>query len=483
MVDATNDPPVPTIDTPSASLTWNVGDTISFSGSRDRYGGRDDSGRRPPLGPADGALPGGLPSPPAPDLDRRDSGSFVAPDHEYPSHLELRLTATDSHGASTTSTVELMPNTSVLSVTSSPAGVPLTLSGTTSTGPASLTVIRDGAVTVAAPLVATISGARYRFDHWTDSLQAVHDVVVAADTSLVASYVRDAPDTCAAATAASRTGSWVQDYLSGNGDDDWFRFTLTAGRRVLVTLGNLPANARLELYSSCATRLATVATTGARFEELTRPLAAGTYRVHVTGSGGARSSLPYAVRFQPMAPGIGIVSSRVFRSGTSIRIVGDAINDSGGTRGQVTVTATFLSSSGRVVGRLTGLGFATTFGNGGRTSFRITGSVGTYRTMLLTATSALPVAVPSIAVSWLRVTAGAGGAVLESGAVLNRSPRTARWVRVARTWYDAYGSVLDVGWAAVSPATLGSHRYGTFSLVRPTLTGVAGAMTETRAVY
>ena len=26
------------------------------------------------------------------------SGSFNAPDHEYPSHLELRLTATDSDG-------------------------------------------------------------------------------------------------------------------------------------------------------------------------------------------------------------------------------------------------------------------------------------------------------------------------------------------------------------------------------------------------
>ena len=30
------------------------------------------------------------------------SGSFVAPDHEYPSHLELSVTATDTAGLTTT---------------------------------------------------------------------------------------------------------------------------------------------------------------------------------------------------------------------------------------------------------------------------------------------------------------------------------------------------------------------------------------------
>ena len=37
------------------------------------------------------------------------SGSFVAPDHEYPSHLELRLTATDSAGQQDTKSVMLDP--------------------------------------------------------------------------------------------------------------------------------------------------------------------------------------------------------------------------------------------------------------------------------------------------------------------------------------------------------------------------------------
>jgi hypothetical protein len=37
------------------------------------------------------------------------SGSLSAPDHEYPSYLELRLTATDSGGATRTTTRRLDP--------------------------------------------------------------------------------------------------------------------------------------------------------------------------------------------------------------------------------------------------------------------------------------------------------------------------------------------------------------------------------------
>ncbi len=46
----------------------------------------------------DPPLPVELPHAPDPDVPGVASGSFTAPDHEYPSHLELRLTATDSGG-------------------------------------------------------------------------------------------------------------------------------------------------------------------------------------------------------------------------------------------------------------------------------------------------------------------------------------------------------------------------------------------------
>ena len=94
--------PTVTITSPTSATTWAVGDTISFSGSA-----RDSAGATLPASALRWAL----------DMrhcSRSDatnchthhmqdyvgvaSGSFVAPDHEYPSHLELSLTATDAAG-------------------------------------------------------------------------------------------------------------------------------------------------------------------------------------------------------------------------------------------------------------------------------------------------------------------------------------------------------------------------------------------------
>ena len=79
------------------------------------------------------------------------------------------------------------------------------------------------------------------------------------------------PPTRVPLLASFATGTWITDRPSGNGDTDWFRFTLKAGHRMVLTAGDLPVNARLDLYSSCSVRLATVdANTDARYEELTR---------------------------------------------------------------------------------------------------------------------------------------------------------------------------------------------------------------------
>ena len=105
--------PVPTITAPTADLTWAVGDDIDFAGSAtdaedgdltaadltwslivhhcETGGGCHEHGIEQQVGV--------------------DQGTFVAPDHEYPSHLEIRLTATDSAGGSATTSVELQPKT------------------------------------------------------------------------------------------------------------------------------------------------------------------------------------------------------------------------------------------------------------------------------------------------------------------------------------------------------------------------------------
>src|SRR5918912_1254523 len=66
----------------------------------------------------------------------------------------------------------------------------------------------------------------------------------------------DAPNTCAAATSASAGNTWLTDTISSSTDTDWFRFDLASSARTLITLGNLPRDYDLYLYSSCSTLLA-----------------------------------------------------------------------------------------------------------------------------------------------------------------------------------------------------------------------------------
>ena len=115
-------PPVPTITTPLSTLTWKVGDTINFSGSA------TDS--------QDGQLPASALSwvvlihhcPSNCHLHTYQtftgvaSGSFPAPDHEYPSFLEIQLTATDSLGLTATTSVNIQPQ--VVNLTFQTVSVP-----------------------------------------------------------------------------------------------------------------------------------------------------------------------------------------------------------------------------------------------------------------------------------------------------------------------------------------------------------------------
>ncbi len=69
------------------------------------------------------------------------SGSFVAPDHEYPSHLELQLTARDSTGLTDTKSVLVLPQTALLSFQTNPTGLQLAVGGTSQATPFTRTVI------------------------------------------------------------------------------------------------------------------------------------------------------------------------------------------------------------------------------------------------------------------------------------------------------------------------------------------------------
>jgi glucose/arabinose dehydrogenase len=186
--------PQPQIGTPAAGTTWKVGDTISFSGSA--------------TDPQDGALPPAALSweillQHCPSAGHAHpvrtvsgaSGTFVAEDHEYPSHLELRLTATDSDGNAATASRRLDPRTVPVTLTSRPSGLQLTLGGRTAATPFTGTVVAGGTVTVSAPSPQTLSGGSYTFTRWSDGGARSHNVTVGttATTRTAVLYATSCP--------------------------------------------------------------------------------------------------------------------------------------------------------------------------------------------------------------------------------------------------------------------------------------------------
>jgi PKD repeat protein len=184
-----NNPPVPTISTPLASLTWKVGDLINFSGSA--------------TDPQDGALPPSaldwtLTLKHCPSLCHNHileswhgvaSGSFNAPDHEYPSHLELTLTATDSFGSKTSVTRELNPKTVNLTFHSSPTGLKVGFDQQLTATPFTRTVIVGSANSVSAVSPQTLGGTSYGFSGWSNGM-GQNDVLIApaSNTTYTATY-------------------------------------------------------------------------------------------------------------------------------------------------------------------------------------------------------------------------------------------------------------------------------------------------------
>lgn len=189
VVSAGNSAPTAVIDTPTSSTTWAVGEGMTFSGHADD--------------PEDGALPASAltwtltlqhcPSAchahPLQSFNGVAGGSFIAADHEYPSHLVLALTATDSRGVKHTTSVELQPRTATITLASDPAGLILTAGGQSAPAPFETIAIEGASVSVSAPSSQELRGTTYAFSGWSNGGARAHTVVVSAPITLTATYV------------------------------------------------------------------------------------------------------------------------------------------------------------------------------------------------------------------------------------------------------------------------------------------------------
>jgi uncharacterized repeat protein (TIGR01451 family) len=188
-ISANNTPPTATIDAPAAGTTWKVDDLISFDGSA--------------TDPQQGTLPDSALSwelvmhhcpsdchthPIQTWGGNRLTWSFNAPDHEYPSYLELRLTATDVGGLTDTKSLRLDPRTVDLTFQSSPSGLQLVVGSFTGATPFSRTVIEGSNNTISAPSPQTFGATDYAWSSWSDGGAQSHNVVATPDATYTAAY-------------------------------------------------------------------------------------------------------------------------------------------------------------------------------------------------------------------------------------------------------------------------------------------------------
>ncbi len=182
--------PEPVIDSPTAALHWTVGQRITFSGhATDSTGTLPASALSWQLINRHCPAPDNCHSHPMQEVTGKASGSFLTPDHEYPSHLELILTATGSTGLTGSTTVRLDPRTVDLSLASDPSGVSLNLDGINFSTPATTAVIVGSTTTLSAPSRQTVDGVTYVFDSWSDGGAQTHVVTAPATaTTYTATY-------------------------------------------------------------------------------------------------------------------------------------------------------------------------------------------------------------------------------------------------------------------------------------------------------
>ena len=183
--------PVVTISSPATTTPWKVADTVGFSVSATDA----EDGTLPPSRITTRLVlkhcPGGAN---CHDHVQQtfagvSSGSFVAPDHEYPCWLELQASATDSSGITTTTDLRLDPATVNLSIDTTPTGLQATVGGDQRTTPFTVPVIERSVNTIAvsSPQVA---GPTYTFAAWSDGGAISHDVVADATRTYTAAFTQ-----------------------------------------------------------------------------------------------------------------------------------------------------------------------------------------------------------------------------------------------------------------------------------------------------
>ncbi len=304
--------PTGTISTPEVGSRFVVGQVINFSGSA--------------TDPEDGPLPASALSwelfvehcpndchtHSVTTWDGVASGSFPAPDHEFPSYLRLVMRARDSSGITTFTTREIHAETVNVTFNALPGTTPplqLGFNFEQAAVPFTRTVMVGSTFTVSASS-QIVGGTNYGFSSWSDGGGASHTIVAPATATTYTATFAPSPwtsqDIGAVAAAGSHTQSGEQHTVKGSGADiygaaDEFHFVhqaLTGDGSITARVVSL-TNPHTWTKAGVMMRDGTAA--GARnVMTLTSPTAANLYRFQrrtatngtSTGTAGGNGAVP-----------------------------------------------------------------------------------------------------------------------------------------------------------------------------------------------
>lgn len=187
-------PPTVEIQKPAPTTEWAVGDIIEMEALGRNWKGEKDFA---PLGYnwstrifhcPDPAEPTKCHTHPLGTFNGVRHESFIAPEHDYPSHLDITVTYADERGLTATKTVSIYPHTVELAITSSPPGIELTAGLLQGLSPLSLTAIEKAHVLLSAPETAELGGQTYTFKEWSDGGARIHTILASSSGEYRAVY-------------------------------------------------------------------------------------------------------------------------------------------------------------------------------------------------------------------------------------------------------------------------------------------------------
>jgi glucose/arabinose dehydrogenase len=171
--------PVPVIETVQPGI-FSAGERISLTGRAS-----DGDGRRLPGSSLTWSVvlqhcPDACHEHPLQRFEGLEQVTFQAPDHAYPMHLSITLSAVDATGLRASVVRTLQPRTAVVRIESRPSGLSLAWNDGSEKTPFSRTVIVGSTNSVSAPS-QILGNVGHRFSHWMDGGNQSQVVVVRND--------------------------------------------------------------------------------------------------------------------------------------------------------------------------------------------------------------------------------------------------------------------------------------------------------------